>query len=56
MYHLVSAIDPIVASDITHRSRTACRKRFPQWINYNGLTHFKIKLDGDDLHWDWLAC
>src|SRR5262249_12906889 len=24
----------------------------PQWIVYNGLTHIKIKLNGDDLGWD----
>ena len=24
----------------------------PEWIAYNGLTHLKIKLNGDDLKWD----
>src|SRR5262249_14557582 len=24
----------------------------PEWINFNGLTHLKIKLNGDDLGWD----
>ncbi len=24
----------------------------PEWIDYNGLTHLKIKLNGDDLDWD----
>src|SRR5262249_54569436 len=24
----------------------------PEWIRYNGLTHLKIKLNGDDLGWD----
>src|SRR5262249_26382351 len=23
-----------------------------EWIAYNGLTHLKIKLNGDDLNWD----
>lgn len=52
MYHLVSAIDPLVESDITHHVNDGLPETLPQWINYNGLTHFKIKLDGDDLKWD----
>ena len=24
----------------------------PEWIRFNGLTHLKIKLNGDDLDWD----
>ncbi len=24
----------------------------PEWIAYNGLTHIKIKLNGDNLDWD----
>lgn len=52
MYHLVSAIDPIVESDIKHRVNDGLPETLPEWINYNGLTHFKIKLDGDDLKWD----
>ena len=23
-----------------------------QWIAYSGIDHIKIKLNGDDLHWD----
>lgn len=52
LYHLVSAIDPLVESDITHRVNDGLPETLPQWIAYNGLTHFKIKLDGDDLKWD----
>jgi L-alanine-DL-glutamate epimerase-like enolase superfamily enzyme len=52
MYHLVSAIDPIVASEITHPVHDGLPQTLPEWIYYNGLTHFKIKLDGDNLHWD----
>ena len=33
-------------------SATACRRRLPEWIASNGLTHLKIKLNGDDLAWD----
>jgi hypothetical protein len=52
MYHLVSAIDPLLDSDIQHRVNDGLPETLPEWINYNGLTHFKIKLDGDDLKWD----
>ncbi len=45
------------------RSARRCRRRrrasndglpetLPEWIRYNGLTHLKIKLNGDDLDWD----
>ena len=52
LYHLVSAIDPLVESDIKQRVNDGLPETLPEWINYNGLTHFKIKLDGDDLKWD----
>ena len=52
LYHLVSAIDPLVASDIRLRVNDGLPETLPEWIDYNGLTHFKIKLDGDDLKWD----
>jgi len=52
LYHLVSAVDPLEASDIQHRVNDGLPETLPEWINYNGLTHLKIKLDGDDLKWD----
>ena len=52
LYHLVSAIDPLVDSDIQHRVNDGLPETLSEWINYNGLTHLKIKLDGDDLKWD----
>ncbi len=52
LYHLVSAVDPIEARDITTRVNDGLPETLPEWIEYNGLTHFKIKLDGDDLKWD----
>ena len=39
-------------ADVTKPSATACRETLPEWIRYNGLTHLKIKLNGDDLGWD----
>ena len=52
MYHLVSAIDPIEETDITTRVDDGLPETLPEWIRYNGLTHFKIKLNGDDRRWD----
>ena len=52
LYHLVSAIDPVTESDITRRVDDGLPETLPEWINHNGLTHFKIKLNGDDPKWD----
>lgn len=52
LYHLVSAIDPIEESDLTTRIHDGLPKTLPEWIRYNGLTHLKIKLNGDDRKWD----
>ena len=24
----------------------------PEWVKYNGLSHIKIKLNGEDIKWD----
>jgi L-alanine-DL-glutamate epimerase-like enolase superfamily enzyme len=52
LYHLVGAVDPITASDIRSRINDGLPETLPEWIEYNGLTHIKIKLNGDDLKWD----
>ena len=52
LYHLVSAIDPIEESDLTTRINDGLPETLPEWIRYNGLTHLKIKLNGDDRKWD----
>ena len=52
LYHLVSAIDPVEEADITKRVDDGLPETLSEWINYNGLTHFKIKLNGDDPKWD----
>jgi L-alanine-DL-glutamate epimerase-like enolase superfamily enzyme len=41
-----------VASDNTRPIRDGLPETLPEWIDYNGLNHFKIKLNGDDLTWD----
>ena len=52
LYHLVSAIDPIEASDIKKRVNDGLPETLPEWIMRDGLTNLKIKLNGNDLHWD----
>src|SRR5262245_35079280 len=50
--HLISAVDPIEAADNTKPIKDGLPETLPEWIHYNGLTHLKIKVNGDDLKWD----
>lgn len=52
LYHLVGAADPVFESDITKRIGDGLPETLAEWIDYNGVTHLKIKLNGDDLAWD----
>lgn len=52
LYHLVGAVDPIESGDIAKRLNDGLPETLPEWIEYNGLTHIKIKLNGDNLEWD----
>ncbi len=52
LYHLIGALDPIDGGDIKKRIGDGLPETLPEWINFNGLTHLKIKLNGDDLKWD----
>ena len=52
LYHLVGAVDPLADSEIKQRINDGLPETLPEWIRYNGLTHIKIKLNGDDLEWD----
>ncbi len=52
LYHLVGAVDPIVKEDIENPVGDGLPETLPEWIEYNGLTHLKIKLNGDNLNWD----
>ena len=53
LYHLVGAVDPIEPGDITQRINDGLPETLPDWIRYNGLTHLKIKLNGDNRDWDF---
>ncbi len=52
LYHLVGAVDPVTEADIKNRINDGLPETLPEWIRYNGLTHFKIKLNGEDAKWD----
>jgi L-alanine-DL-glutamate epimerase-like enolase superfamily enzyme len=52
LYHLVGALDPLVEGDINQRLNDGLPETLGEWIVTDGLTHLKIKLNGDDLAWD----
>lgn len=52
LYHLVGALDPLTDGDLATRINDGLPETLPEWITADGLTHLKIKLNGDDLHWD----
>lgn len=52
LYHLVGALDPLDDGELTQPVGDGLPETLPRWIHYNGLTHLKIKLNGDDLNWD----
>ncbi len=52
LYHLVGALDPTAASEVKQPVGDGLPESLPEWIRFNGLTHLKIKLNGEDLDWD----
>jgi L-alanine-DL-glutamate epimerase-like enolase superfamily enzyme len=52
LYHLVGALDPLTAADVVKPLNDGLPETLAEWIPFNGLTHLKIKLNGDDLNWD----
>jgi L-alanine-DL-glutamate epimerase-like enolase superfamily enzyme len=52
LYHLIGALDPIELGDVRQPVGDGLPETLPEWIRFNGLTHLKIKLNGDDLAWD----
>jgi L-alanine-DL-glutamate epimerase-like enolase superfamily enzyme len=52
LYHLVGALDPLTDADQSARINDGLPETLPEWIVADGLTHLKIKLNGDDLDWD----
>jgi L-alanine-DL-glutamate epimerase-like enolase superfamily enzyme len=52
LYHLVGALDPLTPADVEKPVADGLPETLGDWIAYNGLTHLKIKLAGDNLPWD----
>jgi L-alanine-DL-glutamate epimerase-like enolase superfamily enzyme len=52
LYHLIGALDPLTDADVSQRINDGLPETLPEWIAADGLTHLKIKLNGDDLAWD----
>jgi len=52
LYHLIGALDPLTDADVANRLDDGLPETLPEWILADGLTHLKIKLNGDNLAWD----
>lgn len=52
LYHLVGAVDPLTDADVEQKINDKLPEHLGQWIAADGLTHLKIKLNGDNLPWD----
>jgi L-alanine-DL-glutamate epimerase-like enolase superfamily enzyme len=52
VYHLVGALDPLTAADLTARIDDGTPETLQEWVKADGVDHIKIKLDGSDLDWD----
>ena len=50
--HLVGAVDPLDAAQLTRPIGDGLPETLADWIAYNGLRELKIKVNGDDLAWD----
>jgi L-alanine-DL-glutamate epimerase-like enolase superfamily enzyme len=56
LYHLVGALDPLTPADVKAPVGDGLPEHLGEWIRRDGLTHLKIKLNGDDLAWDVERC
>ena len=52
LYHLVGALDPLTPAETIGLRDDGLPHALSDWISADGLTHLKIKLNGDDLDWD----
>lgn len=52
LYHLVGALDPLTPADVQQPVGDGLPESLDAWVAAEGLTHLKIKLNGDDLAWD----
>src|SRR5215813_6760886 len=52
MFHSVGGADAVTPSELKERINDGLPETLAEWIKFNGLTHIKIKLQGEDLKWD----
>jgi L-alanine-DL-glutamate epimerase-like enolase superfamily enzyme len=52
LLHSVGESDPIDESDVKERINDGLPMSLRGWILFNGLTHIKIKLTGNNVEWD----
>src|SRR5215510_1188241 len=52
MFHSVGGADATLPSELKQRLNDGMPETLAEWIKFNGLTHIKIKLQGEDLKWD----
>ena len=52
LYHLVGALDPLTSAEVRMPVNDGLPETLGDWVIRDGLTHLKIKLNGDDLDWD----
>ncbi len=52
LYHLVGALDPLTPAEVKQPVGDGLPEHLGEWIARDGLTHLKVKLNGDDLGWD----
>jgi L-alanine-DL-glutamate epimerase-like enolase superfamily enzyme len=52
LYHSVGGADSLTEADLKTRVNDGLPETLPAWIEFNGLHHIKIKLQGDELAWD----
>lgn len=52
LYHLVGALDPLDEGELQNPVGDGLPETLGDWILADGLTHLKIKLNGDNLDWD----
>lgn len=53
LYHLVGALDPLTVDDVKDPIHDSYPEHLGEWIMRDGLSYLKIKLNGDDIHWDF---
>lgn len=53
LYHLVGAMDPLTPADLEKPIGDGLPETLVDWIEREGLTHLKIKLNGEDPTWDF---